>query len=132
MWYKKIKIISLFVVLSGAISCTNSNPFALKGQVQDPFDNIFNQGKTYIRLEELKSTKGASKTLLDHPQYLRKDMLASALSSIYFKKKDIKGWSKRQNVFHEIELLKLTYHITGAFTRASPSQYILVNSNYKK
>ncbi len=132
MWYKKIKLFSLFVVLSGAISCTSSSPFALKGKVQDPFDYIFSEGKTYIKLEELKSTKGASKTLLDHPQYLRKDMLASALSSIYFKKKDIKGWSKGQNVFHEIELLKLTSHITGAFTRASPSQYILVNSNSKK
>ncbi len=132
MWYKKIRLISLFVVLSGAISCTNSNPFVLKGQAQDPFDNIFNEGKTYIKLEELKSTKGAAKTIIDHPQYLKKGMLASVLSSIYFKEKGIKGWSKGQNVFHESELLKLTPHITAAFTRASPSQYILVNSNYTK
>jgi len=132
MWYKKIRLISLFVVLSGAVNCTNYNPFVLKGQVQDQYDNIFNEGKTYIRLEELKSTKGASKTFLDHPQYLSKDMLASVLSSIYFKEKGIKGWSKEQYVFHESELLKLTSHIEGAFTRASPSQYILVNSNYTK
>ncbi|MGR3300926.1 MAG: SHOCT domain-containing protein [Candidatus Scalindua sp.] len=132
MWCKKIKLISLFVVLSAAISCTNSNPFVLKGQVQDPYDNIYNQGNTYIRLEELKSTKGASKTLLDHPQYLKKDMLASVLSSIYFKKKSLTGWQKEQNVFQESELLKLTSHIEDAFTRASPSQYILVNSNYNK
>ncbi|MGR3173963.1 MAG: hypothetical protein ACUZ8N_05130 [Candidatus Scalindua sp.] len=132
MWYKKIKLISLFVVLSVAISCTNSNPFILKGQVQDPYNNIFNQGKTYIRLEELKSTKGASKTFLDHPQYLRKDILASVLSSIYFKEKGIKGLSKEQYVFQKSELLKLTSHIADAFTRASPSQYILVNSNYNK
>ena len=132
MWYKKIRLISLFVVLSGAISCTNSNPFVLKGQVQDPYDNIFNEGKTYIRLEELKSTKGASKTFLNHPQYLSKDTLASVLSSIYFKEKGIKGWSKEQYVFHESELLKLTPHIADAFIRASPSQYILVNSNYTK
>ncbi len=132
MWYKKIRLISLFVVLSGAISCTNSNPFVLKGQVQDPFDNIFNEGKTNIKLEELKSTKGTSKTLIDHPQYLKNDMLASVLSSIYFKEKSITGWSRAQNVFHESELLKLTSHIAVAFTRASPSQYILVNSNYTK
>ncbi len=132
MWYKKIKLILLFIVLSGAISCTNSNPFVLKGQVQDQNDTIFNEGKTYIRLEELKSTKGASKTFLDHPQYLRKDILASVLSSIYFKEKGIKGWSKEQYVFHESELLKLTSHIADAFTRTSPSQYILVNSNYTK
>ena len=132
MWYKKIRLISLFVVLSAAISCTNSNSFFRKGQVQDPFDNIFNQGKTYIKLEELKSTKGTSKTLLDHPQYLKKDMLASVLSSIYFKEKGLKGWSKEQYVFHESELVKLTSHIEDAFTRASPSQYILVNSHYTK
>lgn len=132
MWYKKIRLISLFIVLSGVISCTNSNPFALKGQVQDPFDNIFNQGKTYIKLEELKSTKGVSKILLDHPQYSKKDMLASVLSSIYFKKKSFTGWQKEQNVFQESELLKLTSHIEDAFTRASPSQYILVYSNYTK
>jgi len=132
MWYKKIRLISLLVVLSGAISCTNSNPFVLKSKVKDPFDFIFSEGKTYIKLEELKSTKGASKALPDHPQYLKKDMLASALSSIYFKKKGMRGWSRGQNVFQESELLKLTSHITGAFTRASPSQYILVNSNYKR
>jgi len=132
MWYKKIRLISLLVVLTGAISCTNSNPFALKDNVKDPFDYIFSEGKTYIKLEKLKSTKEASKTLPDHPQYLKKDMLASTLSSIYFKKKGMRGWSRGQNVFQESELLKLTSHITGAFTRASPSQYILVNSNYKR
>ena len=132
MWYKKIKLISLLVVLSGAISCTDSNPFARKSKVQDPFDYILSKGKTYIKLEELKSTKEDSKTLLDHPQYLRKDMLASALSSIYFKKKGMKGWSIGQNVFQETELLRLISHITAAFTRASPSQYILVSSSYKR
>ena len=125
-------LISLFVVLSAAISCTNSKPFTLKSQPKDSFDNIFNQGKTYIKLEELKGTKGTSKTLLDHPQYLKKDMLASVLSSIYFKEKGLRGLSKEQYVFHESELLKLTSHIEDAFTRASPSQYILVNSHYTK
>ena len=130
MLYKIIRLISLFVVLSGAISCINTNPFVLKGQVQDQNDNIFNEGQTYIRLEELKSTKGASKAFLDHPQYLSKDMLISVLSSIYFKEKGIKGWSEEQYVFHESEVLKLTSYIADAFTRASASQYILVNSNY--
>jgi len=132
MWYKKIVFFTLIVVLSGAISCTSSKPFLMKSKVKEPSDYIFSEGKTYIKLEELKSIKGASKTLLDHPQYLRNDMLASVLSSIHFKKKVLKGWSKGQNVFHETELLKLTSHITDAFTKASPSQYILVNSNYKK
>ncbi len=131
-WYKKIRLILLFVVLSGTISCTNSNPFVLKGQVKDPKDYIFSKGKTYIKLEGLKSTKGTSKTFLDHPQYLRTDTLASLLSSIYFKEKKIKGWSKEQNIFHESEILELTSHIANGFTRASPSQYILVNSNYTK
>jgi hypothetical protein len=94
--------------------------------------DIFNEGKTYIRLEEVKSTKGASKAILDHPKYLSKDILSSVLSSIYFKEKSITGWGKVQNVFQESELLKLAPHIADAFTRASPSQYILVSSNYSK
>ncbi len=132
MWCKKIRLISLFIVLSGAISCTNSNPFVLKDQVQDQYDNIFTEGKTYIKLEKFKSATGAAKTFLGHPQYLKKDLLASVLSSIYFKEKGIKGWRKEQYVFHKSELLKLAPRITYAFTRASPSQYILVNSNYTK
>ncbi len=132
MWYKKIRLISLLVVLSGTISCTDSKPFVLKSKFKDPFDYVFSEGKTYIKLEELKSKKEDPKTLLNHPQYLKKDMLASALSSIHFKKKGFKGWSRGQNVFQENEILKLTSHITVAFTRASPSQYILVNSNYKR
>ncbi len=132
MWHKKIKLILLLVVLSGAISCTNSNSFVLKGKVQDPNDYIFNEGKTYIKLEELKSTKVDSKTLPDHPQYLRNDIISDALSSISFKEKGLRGWNKEQYVFHESELLKLTSPIIDAFTRASLSQYILVNSHYPK
>jgi hypothetical protein len=59
-------------------------------------------------------------------------MLSGALASIYFKGKGITGLSKEQNVFLESELLNLTSHITDAFTKASPSQYILVHSNYNK
>ncbi len=128
------KHILLFVVLSGAIGCTNLDSFVKKNQVQDQRDNdnIYNQGKTYIRLEEVKSTKGASKTFLDHPKYLNKDILSSALASIYFKRKGIIGSGKERSVFLESELLTLTPHIADAFTKASPSKYILVKSNYNK
>ena len=126
------KRILLFVVLSGTIGCTNLNSFIKNDQVQGPRNNIYNQGKTYIRLEEAKSTKGASKTFLDHPKYINKDMLSSALASIYFKGKGVTGLGKEQNVFLESELLSLTSHIADAFTKASPSQYVLVNSNYNK
>jgi len=126
------KYILLLVVLFGTIGCTDLNSFIKNNQVQGQRDNIYNQGKTFIRLEEVKSTKGASKTFLDHPKYLNKDMLSGALASIYFKGKGITGLSKEQNIFLESELLNLTPHITDAFTKASPSQYILVSSNYNK
>jgi len=42
------------------------------------------------------------------------------------------GLGKEKNVFLESELLDLTPHIADAFTKASPSQYILVQSNYNK
>jgi hypothetical protein len=103
-----------------------------QAQSQGLNSNIFNEGKTYIRLEEVKSTKGTSKAILDHPKYLSKDILSSILSSIYYKEKGVTGWGKEQNIFGESELLNLTPHMVDAFTKASPSQYILVNSSYAK
>ncbi len=129
------KRILLFVVLSGTFGCQGLDLLNNMGQApqsQDPSSNIFNEGKTYIRLEEVKSTKGTSKAILDHPKYLSKDILSSVLSSIYFKEKGVTGWGKEQNIFLESELLNLTPHMVGAFTKASPSQYILVSSNYSK
>ncbi len=124
------KRIILFVVLTGTIGCTNLDSLVRNNQVQGQRDNIYNQGKTYIRLEQVQSTKGASKAFLDHPKFLDKDMLSSALASIYFKSKGITGLGKDQSVFLESELLTLAPHIADAFTKASPSQYVLVNSHY--
>jgi hypothetical protein len=126
------KRIILFVVLFGTIGCTNLNSIVRNNQVQDQRNNIYNQGKTYIRLKRVKSTKDASRTFFDHPKYLDKDILSSALASIYFKEKGVTGFGKEQNIFLESELLNLSPHIADAFTKASPSQYILVNSGYKK
>ncbi len=126
------KRILLLIVLSGAIGCTNLNPFVKNNQVRSPRDNIYNQGKTYIRLEAVNSTKGASKTFLDHPRYLNRNILSGALASIYFKEKNVSGWGKEKNIFMESELLNLAPHIADAFTKASPSKYILVSSNVTK
>jgi hypothetical protein len=125
------KRIIFFVVLFGTIGCTNLNSIVRNNQVQDQRNNIYNQGKTYIKLEKVKSTKDASRTFFDHPKYLNKDLLSSALASVYYKGRGI-GLGKERNIFLESELLNLTPHIADAFTKASPSQYILVQSNYNK
>jgi hypothetical protein len=132
MWHRKIRVFLLFVILFGTFGCQGLELFGNKSQVQSQGVNIFNQGKTYIRLEKVRSTGGTSKANFDHPKHLKQDMLTSVLSSIYFKEKGIKGWGKEQNVFQESELLKLTPHMAAAFTKASPSLYILVSSNYTK
>ena len=124
------KRIILFLVLAGTIGCTNLDSLVRNNQAQGQRDNIYNQGKTYIRLEQVQSTKGTTKTFLDHPKFLDKNLLSSALASIYFKSKGITGMGKEQSVFLESELLNLAPHIADAFTKASPSQYVLVNSNY--
>jgi hypothetical protein len=126
------KHILLLVVLFGTIGCTDFNSLVKDSQVRSPRDNIYNQGKTYVRLEAVDSTVGTSKTFLDHPQYLNKNMLSNALESIYFREKNIGSWSKERNVFTKNELLNLAPHLANAFTKASPSQYILVNSNFNK
>ncbi len=132
MWHKKISVFLLSIILSVAFGCQGLDLLNNMGQArpQGLNSNIFNEGKTYIRLEEAKSTKGAPKAILDHPKYLSKDILSGVLSSIYYKEKGIIGWGKGQNIFQENELLNLTPHIVDAFTKASPSQYILVNSSY--
>jgi hypothetical protein len=131
--YERIKNILLLVVLSGTIGCTNLdlNSFIKKGQSQGRSLEIFNEGKTYVKLEELKSTKGASKTHFNHPRFLDRDILSAALASIYYSEKGFRR-KKEKNVFLESELSYLVPHIANAFTVASTLQYVLVHSNYKK
>jgi len=126
------KHILLLVALFGTIGCTDFSSLVKDSQVRSPRDNIYNQGKTYVRLEAVNSTEGTSKTFLDHPQYLNKKIFSNALEAIFFKEKNIGSWSKERNVFKKSELLNLTSHMADAFTKASPSQYILVNSNFNK
>ena len=126
------KHILLVAVLFGTIGCTEFNSLVKDNKVSSPRDNIYNQGKTYIRLEAVNSAEGTSKTFLDHPQYLNKNMLSDALESIHFRDKNIGGWSKERNVFTKNELLVLAPHMADAFTKASPLQYVLVNSNFNK
>ncbi len=134
MWHNKIRFSLLFIVLYGTFGCQGLDVLNLnnmgQAQSQDLNSDIFNEGKTYIRLEKFKSTKGASSAILDHPKYLSRDILTSALSSIYYKEKGVKGWKNEHNAFGESELLNLAPHMVTAFTKASPSQYILVNSSY--
>ena len=129
----KVKLVLSFLVLFGTIGCLNLNYFTGGGSTQSQDSTtIFSKGKTYVKLEEMRSTKGTSKTFFDHPQYLRSDILSSVLASVYFKEKGIKGWGKEQNVFQESELFNIVPHVTDAFSRVAPTQYVLANSNYTK
>ncbi|MFQ5712789.1 MAG: SHOCT domain-containing protein [Candidatus Scalinduaceae bacterium] len=129
----KVKLVLSFLVLFGTIGCLNFNYFTGGGSTQSQdTTTIFSKGKTYVKLEEMRSTKGTSGISLDHPKYLRSEILSSVLASIYFKEKGIRGWGKEQNVFQESELFNIVPHITDAFSRAAPSQYVLVSSNYTK
>lgn len=124
------KRVLLFVFLFGATGCLNVDSLVKSNQGQRQSINVYSQGKTFIRLEEVPGTEGASRTFLDHPKYLNKDLLSNALASIYYKNKGLKGLGKEKNVFMENELFNLAPHIADALTKASPSQYILVNSNH--
>jgi hypothetical protein len=129
----KVKLVLSFLVLFGTIGCLNLNYFTGGSPTQSQGSaDIFSKGKTYVKLENMRDTKGTSRISLDHPKYLRKDILSSTFASIYFKEKGITGWGEEQNVFQESELLSLVPHIKDAFSRAAPTQYVLVNSNYTK
>jgi hypothetical protein len=135
MWHMKFQLVLSFLVLLGTVGCLNFNYFtgggSAKSQSQGSTD-VFSKGKTYVKLENMRDTKGTSKTFFDHPKYLRSDVLSSVMSSMYFKEKGIKGWGDEQNVFQESELLSLVTHIADAFSKAAPAQYVLVSSNYAK
>ncbi len=133
MCYKKIKYILMLVILPVTIGCTNLdlNSFVKKDQSQGPSVKIFSEGGTYDKLEELKRKNGESRTHFAHPQYLDRDVLSRALSSVFYSEKGIK-WKKAKNVFQESELSYLTSHIADAFAVATTLQYVLVHSNYVK
>ncbi len=131
MYYKKIKNILLLVILSASIGCVDLNSFIKKDQPQGRSVDIFGEGRTYIKLEELKRKNEETRTHFDHPQYLDKEKLSSALSSIHYIEKGLRK-KKEKSVFQESELLYLVPHIADAFTMASTLQYVLVHSNYKK
>lgn len=133
MRYIKSKLVLSFLALLGTIGCLNFNYFTGGGSAKSQGSTyIFSKGKTYVKLENMRDTKGTSKIFFDHPKYLRSDILSTVMSSIYFKEKGIRGWGDEQNVFQESEVLSLAPHIAAAFSKASPTQYVLVSSNYAK
>ena len=133
---RSIKLISflLFLIPLGTVGCFNLNPLTTKNIPAHAGSgvSIYTKDKTFIKLEEMRRKKGTPKTFFNHPKYLRSDILSTKLSSIYFKEKGVRGWGKGKNVFLESELLSLMPHITGAVSKAAPSQYVLVNSVYIK
>ncbi len=132
MLFKNVGIIILLIISLGSAGCLNlgisGGNNANKGLGLD----IYSKGKSYIKLKERKIKKGESKTYYDHPKFIRSDYVSNVMSSISFKERGIKGWGKEKNVFQESELLNLLPHVIGAFKKASPSQYVLVNSHYAK
>lgn len=130
----KLNIFLLFLIPFGMIGCFNLNSVTQKGSSAQTYSgvNIYNKDKSYIKLVEMKRKKGAPKTFFEQPKYLRSDILSTKLSSIYFKEKGIRGWGKEKMVFQESELLNLLPHLITAFSKAAPSQYVLVNSVYTK
>ena len=84
----KVKFVLLFLIFFGAIGCTGTGLNYFTGQSSQTQGQgsagIFSKGKTYVRLENMRDTKETSGVSLDHPKYLRKDILSSVLASIFY------------------------------------------------
>ena len=132
--FKYVSIILVFLVSFETTGCLNLGVSGGKNSNQDSGSDldILNKGKMFVKLAEQKIRKGKPKTQYDHPKYLKSDHVSSAMSSIFFKERGIKGWGKETNVFQESELFELLPHIISALSKASPSQYVLVRSYYAK
>jgi len=62
------KHILLLVALFGTIGCTDFSSLVKDSQVRSPRDNIYNQGKTYVRLEAVnKVLRGRQRPFLIIP-----------------------------------------------------------------
>lgn len=132
MLFKNVSFIILIAVSLGSAGCLNLGLTGSKNSNQYSDLDIYNKGKSYVKIKERKDQKGEQRTYFDHPKQLKSDYVTSAMSSIFFKERGIKGWGKEQIVFQESELLSLIPPVIGALAKASPSQYVLVNSHYSK
>ncbi|MDR4505644.1 MAG: SHOCT domain-containing protein [Candidatus Scalindua sp.] len=132
MSFKNVCIIILLVVFLGSAGCLNLGNTGSKNSNQGSSLDVYNKGKSYVKIKEQRVKKREQTTYFDHPKHLNSDYVTSVMSSVFFKERGIKGWGKEQNVFQESELLNLLPHVIGALAKASPTQYILVNSNYSK
>ncbi|MCP5007297.1 MAG: SHOCT domain-containing protein [Planctomycetes bacterium] len=132
MSFKNVCIAILLLFSLGETGCLNLGTSGSGNSNQNAGLNVYNTGKSYVKLKESSVKEAESGLYFDHPKFLRNDYVTNAMSSVFFKERGIKGWGKEQNVFQESELLNLLPHVTGALSKASPSQYAIVTSHYQK
>lgn len=85
-------------------------------------------GRIEVKHDELKVKKNGRHIQFDHPYELKGDVIANALSYIYFEEKGLLKKKGTLRVFQDDEIRKLVPFLIQAFSVATPSQVITVSS----
>lgn len=97
-------------------------------QLRDVHANTYRYGMTTVKNEELPVERNGCRVQFNHPYKLTENVIADALSSIYYKEK---GLFKRKGVlrvFQDKEIKHSVPLIVQAFSVATPTQVISVSS----
>lgn len=90
--------------------------------------DTYTNGRIVVKHEDLKVKKNGRYIQFDHPYEMRGDVIANALSYIYFEEKGLLKKKGTLRVFQDDEIRKLVPILIQAFSVATPSQVIAVSS----
>lgn len=90
--------------------------------------DTYTNGRIVVKHEDLKVKKNGRYIQFDHPYEMRGDVIANALSYIYFEEKGLLKKKGTLRVFQDDEIRKLVPILIQAFSVATPSQVITVSS----
>ncbi|TVM04174.1 MAG: hypothetical protein CV087_01910 [Candidatus Brocadia sp. WS118] len=90
--------------------------------------DTYTDGRIVVKHEELKVKKNGRYIQFGHPYELPGDVIANALSYIYFEEKGLLKKKGTLRVFQDDEIRKLVPILIQAFSVATPSQVITISS----
>ncbi|MBI2471617.1 MAG: hypothetical protein HYV59_10310 [Planctomycetes bacterium] len=97
-------------------------------RVYDTHADIYKDGRTIVKHEELPVKRDGQRIPFNHPYKLTESFIAKALSDIYYKEKGLFKRKETLRVFQDEEIRKLVPLIVQAFSVAVPTQVVAVTS----
>ncbi|MGR3293546.1 MAG: hypothetical protein ACUZ9M_05960 [Candidatus Scalindua sp.] len=127
--YSSLKFISLLLLFSLALGCSNTFNKKIKKKSNIVGATVNDQNTSVEIREELDEKRDVIKKNYNHPYYFTAGGLTNILSSIYYTRKSLMLGSKgKKRLYQKAELQNIIPPIISAFSMANDSQDILVFS----